>query len=156
VCPLLHDTNLTINYFFLNTYIESKKLHYPSMYVCFHPKSFIHSSLRYRFNLFNGDGGNVFSMLHTKVFRLYVQTPCSCRSLPPWLFSTMWKYFSTLTILLSWNTFIKKNSCNYFVIWWYYQLVMVTTIHYYKMHLSSLWVSLDFEWIWTFSPNEII
>jgi hypothetical protein len=28
--------------------------------------------------------------------------------------------------------------------------------HYYKMHLSSLWDSLDFEWIWTFLPSEIV
>jgi hypothetical protein len=26
--------------------------------------------------------------------------------------------------------------------------------HYYKMHPSSLWVSLYFEWIWTFLPIE--
>jgi len=24
--------------------------------------------------------------------------------------------------------------------------------HYIKMHPNSLWVSLDFEWIWTFLP----
>jgi hypothetical protein len=29
-------------------------------------------------------------------------------------------------------------------------------IHYYKMCPSSLWVSLDFEWIWTFLPSEIV
>jgi hypothetical protein len=28
--------------------------------------------------------------------------------------------------------------------------------HYYKMRLSSLWVSLDFEWIWTFLLGEIV
>jgi hypothetical protein len=28
--------------------------------------------------------------------------------------------------------------------------------HYYKMRPSSLWVSLDFEWIWTFLPSEIV
>jgi hypothetical protein len=28
--------------------------------------------------------------------------------------------------------------------------------HYYEMHPSSLWVSLDFEWIWTFLLNEIV
>jgi hypothetical protein len=27
---------------------------------------------------------------------------------------------------------------------------------YYKMRPSSLWVSLDFEWIWTFLPSEIV
>jgi hypothetical protein len=30
------------------------------------------------------------------------------------------------------------------------------TQHYYKMRPSSLWVSLDFEWIWTFLLSEII
>jgi hypothetical protein len=30
------------------------------------------------------------------------------------------------------------------------------TTHYYKMHIHSLWVSLDFEWIWTFLPSEIV
>jgi hypothetical protein len=28
--------------------------------------------------------------------------------------------------------------------------------HYYKMCPSSLWVSLDFEWIWTFLLGEIV
>jgi len=28
--------------------------------------------------------------------------------------------------------------------------------HYYKMHPNSLWVSLHFEWIWTFLPSEIV
>jgi hypothetical protein len=28
--------------------------------------------------------------------------------------------------------------------------------HYWEMHLSSLWVSLDFERIWTFLPTEIV
>jgi hypothetical protein len=28
--------------------------------------------------------------------------------------------------------------------------------HYYKMCPSSLLVSLDFEWIWTFLPREIV
>jgi hypothetical protein len=28
--------------------------------------------------------------------------------------------------------------------------------HYYEVHPNSLWVSLDFEWIWTFLPSEIV
>jgi hypothetical protein len=28
--------------------------------------------------------------------------------------------------------------------------------HCYEMRPSSLWVSLDFEWIWTFLPSEIV
>jgi hypothetical protein len=28
--------------------------------------------------------------------------------------------------------------------------------YYTNMCPSSLWVSLDFEWIWTFLPSEII
>jgi hypothetical protein len=28
-------------------------------------------------------------------------------------------------------------------------------MHYTKMCPSSFWVSLDFEWIWTFLPSEI-
>jgi hypothetical protein len=28
-------------------------------------------------------------------------------------------------------------------------------VHYTKMRPSSLWVSLDFEWIWTFYHDEI-
>jgi hypothetical protein len=31
----------------------------------------------------------------------------------------------------------------------------ITSFHNTKMHPSSLRVSLDFEWIWTFLPNEI-
>jgi hypothetical protein len=27
--------------------------------------------------------------------------------------------------------------------------------HYTKMRANSFWVSLDFEWIWTFLSNEI-
>ncbi len=27
--------------------------------------------------------------------------------------------------------------------------------HYTKMHANSFWVSLDFEWIWTFLSSEI-
>jgi hypothetical protein len=29
-------------------------------------------------------------------------------------------------------------------------------LHYYKMYFNSLWVSLDFEWIWTFLSNKIV
>jgi hypothetical protein len=29
-------------------------------------------------------------------------------------------------------------------------------IHYHKMRLNSIWVSLDFEWIWTFLFGKIV
>ncbi len=40
------------------------------------------------------------------------------------------------------------------ILLWFIQTLILW--HYYKMCPSSLWISLDFEWIWTFLPSEIV
>jgi hypothetical protein len=40
--------------------------------------------------------------------------------------------------------------------WVFTYYMHIFSCHHNKMRLSSLWVSLDFEWICTFLPSEII
>ncbi len=46
-------------------YVHLKILHRPSIYLCFHPQSFVHWGLRHRLKI-AWLWGNVFSKLHTK------------------------------------------------------------------------------------------